>query len=131
MATKAKSEQNAKRRVDDYLSLPYRVEIYPDETKDGPYWATRFPELPGVAGSGNSLEEAVSVAKESLRYWLEAKIDGGHPIPEPSPRAEDAYSGKLNIRLPKALHRDLTKRAENEGVSLNTWMTTILAKYGA
>lgn len=39
-----------------------------------------------------------------------------------------AYSGKVNLRMPKGLHRDLVRRAEEEGVSLNQFMVVALAR---
>jgi uncharacterized protein (DUF1778 family) len=42
--------------------------------------------------------------------------------------AEKAYSGKVNLRMPKSLHRDLARRAEKEGVSLNQFMVVALAR---
>ncbi len=43
-------------------------------------------------------------------------------------QAEKAYSGKVNLRMPKSLHRDLAHRAEEEGVSLNQFMVVALAR---
>jgi antitoxin HicB len=42
--------------------------------------------------------------------------------------AERTYSGKVNLRMPKSLHRDLARRAEEEGVSLNQFMVVTLAR---
>jgi predicted HicB family RNase H-like nuclease len=42
--------------------------------------------------------------------------------------AEKTYSGKVNLRMPKSLHRDLARRAEKEGVSLNQFMIVALAR---
>lgn len=42
--------------------------------------------------------------------------------------AEKAYSGKVNLRMPRSLHRDLVRRAEEEGVSLNQFMVVALAR---
>jgi predicted HicB family RNase H-like nuclease len=33
----------------------------------------------------------------------------------------------INLRLSDALHAELKRRAAQEGVSLNTWMITLLA----
>ena len=41
---------------------------------------------------------------------------------------EKAYSGKVNLRMPRSLHRDLARRAEEEGVSLNQFMVVALAR---
>jgi len=37
------------------------------------------------------------------------------------------YSGKLMLRLPKALHRNAAMRAAEEGVSLNQYLLSLLA----
>lgn len=42
--------------------------------------------------------------------------------------AERTYSGKVNLRMPRSLHRDLARRAEEEGVSLNQLMVVVLAR---
>jgi antitoxin HicB len=42
--------------------------------------------------------------------------------------AERTYSGKVNLRMPRSLHRDLARRAEDEGVSLNQFMVVALAR---
>ena len=41
---------------------------------------------------------------------------------------EKAYSGKVNLRMPRSLHRDLARRAEEEGVSLNQFMVVALTR---
>jgi antitoxin HicB len=43
-------------------------------------------------------------------------------------RSGKAYSGKVNLRMPRSLHRDLARRAEEEGVSLNQFMVVALAR---
>ena len=45
-------------------------------------------------------------------------------IPEPE---KDDFSGKLNVRMPKSLHRKLSYKSKQEGVSLNTLISTTLA----
>ncbi|NLB82496.1 MAG: toxin-antitoxin system HicB family antitoxin [Clostridiaceae bacterium] len=37
-------------------------------------------------------------------------------------KAEIEYSGKISLRLPKTLHKDLINNAKNEGVSLNQYV---------
>jgi predicted HicB family RNase H-like nuclease len=37
-------------------------------------------------------------------------------------------SGKLNLRLPRSLHAELTELAAADGVSLNQWIVTALAR---
>ena len=41
---------------------------------------------------------------------------------------EAEYSGELNIKIPKSLHRQLDERAKSEGVSLFQYIIYKLAK---
>jgi predicted HicB family RNase H-like nuclease len=43
-------------------------------------------------------------------------------------RAAREYSGKISLRVPKTLHRDLTQAAKHEGISLNQFILYKLAK---
>jgi len=38
------------------------------------------------------------------------------------------YSGKISVRVPKKLHRELTEEAKDNGVSLNQFIVYKLAK---
>ncbi|MCI8414002.1 MAG: toxin-antitoxin system HicB family antitoxin [Ruminiclostridium sp.] len=38
------------------------------------------------------------------------------------------YSGKLNIRIPRSLHRRLSQEAKDDGVSLNQYILYKLAQ---
>jgi len=38
------------------------------------------------------------------------------------------YSGKISLRVPKTLHRDLIQAAKHEGISLNQFILYKLAK---
>lgn len=49
-------------------------------------------------------------------------------IPLEDVKAEFEYSGKLNIRIPKSLHRHLSESAKNDGVSLNQFILYKLAR---
>ncbi len=58
--------------------------------------------------------------------WIEDALESGDPVPEP--RDTEDFSGKVVLRMPKSLHRDLARRAKVEGVSLNQIMVTNLAR---
>ena len=62
-------------------------------------------------------------AKES---WITACLADGVPVPEPV-RLED-YSGQFKLRLPKSLHRALSLRSSEEGVSMNQLCLYLLSK---
>ena len=50
---------------------------------DGTIWGY-VPELPGAAGSGDSIEEARASSSEAVRLWLEGARADGEPIPQPT-----------------------------------------------
>jgi predicted RNase H-like HicB family nuclease len=55
------------------------------------------PDLPGCFSAGDSLDEAMSGAKEAAAAWIDAALDAGRPIPAPSDpeavRADPDYAG--------------------------------------
>ena len=104
-----------------YMNLDYPIDLVRD---DGIYVASH-PDLPGCVSMGATPTEAVENLAEVRSLWLEGQLAAGNTIPEPS-RVE-SYSGKFVLRVPKALHRMADQRARYEGVSLNTFITSVLA----
>lgn len=67
--------------VDDYMKLPYRMEIVPDMDEAG--FTVSFPDLPGCVSIGDTIDEAYKNALDAKRSWLEAAIEDGIHINEP------------------------------------------------
>ena len=68
---------------------------------------------------------------EDERKSLEAAeaMDDGIELPlEDVKRSIEEYSGRLVLRIPKELHRNLADDAKRNGVSLNQYMIYKLAK---
>ena len=61
-----------------------------------------------------------------VRLVLDDLAAGRETIPEPLGRRQ--YSGKLNLRMSKELHRRLAVESSSQGVSLNNWINAKLAK---
>jgi antitoxin HicB len=102
-----------------YLELPYRIVLYP--ALEGGY-VVEIPELPGCLSQGETAEEAHAMIQEAKVNWLESALEDCIEIPEPA-RGVNEYSGKLNIRIPKSLHRTLVEKAKEEKVSLNQYIS--------
>ena len=100
-----------------YLSLPYKIVLYP--SPEGGY-AIEIPELPGCLTQGQTIEEAMLMIEDAKRAWIDIALQDGEFIPEPD--SINNYSGKLNIRSPKSLHKSLAERAKQEKVSLNQFI---------
>jgi predicted RNase H-like HicB family nuclease len=93
-----------------------------------------FPDLPGLASAGDSLQEAARNAEEGLRGHFQLMLEGGEKIPAASeldtltvdPDTEEAArllvrvdlpasqkAVRINITLPEDLVRRIDARAGN------------------
>lgn len=57
-----------------------------------------------------------------------ARRNDGQTVTFEEARELAEYSGKLNIRIPKSLHRQLSLDAQRDGVSLNQYIVYKLAR---
>lgn len=96
---------------------------------DGGGWLVEVPELPGCMTDGETLEESLSSIDNAIDSWINTAKEKGRVIPNPRLRKnEDEYSGKLMIRIPKKLHKDLSNKSDEEGISLNQLISFYLTK---
>lgn len=109
--------------LNEYLSLPYRLEIVPDS--EGGFVAS-YPDLPGCLTCGETMEEVVAQANDAKREWLIAAMESGIKISEPDDL--DRYSGEFKLRIPKSLHRQLSEHSKKEGISMNQYCVYLLSK---
>lgn len=105
------------------VARPYIRELLPNE--DGT-WFARIVELPGCMTEGDTPEEAIHNLREAMDLWVRTALEDGQPIPEALHDRE--FSGKFVVRIPPDLHRDLTRRAMSENVSLNQHIVAALAR---
>src|SRR3990167_3785291 len=103
-----------------YLNLDYTIRLKQNE--DGSYFV-EIEELPGCMSEGDTKEEALKMIEDAKKAWIEVALKRKITIPESE---KDEFSGKLNVRMPKFLHRKLSYKSRQEGVSLNTLISTTL-----
>jgi predicted HicB family RNase H-like nuclease len=116
---------NIKKQVEYYMNLPYTMTVrYLDE--QGGYFVAGYIELPDLTMTGDTPEEAVKELLIEKPEWFETCLEQGIPIPLPV--EPQKYSGKIIVRMPPSLHESLIRIAELEGVSLNEYMVSSLAK---
>lgn len=113
--------------LNDYLCLPYRMEVVADPDEGG--YVVSFPELPGCLSCGETVEQALANGDDAKKCWLEAALADGQPIPEPD--TLENYSGQFKLRMPKSLHRSLANHARQEGISMNQYCVYLLSKNDA
>jgi predicted RNase H-like HicB family nuclease len=61
----------------DYIAL-----IHKDPDSD---FGIGFPDFPGCVSAAESLDDARGMAAEALTLHIEGMVEGGEPIPRPSP----------------------------------------------
>lgn len=114
-------------KIDDYMRLPYRMEIVEDPDEGG--FVVSFPELPGCLSQGETLEAAFSNAQDAKRAWIDAVLEQGDTVPLPD--SDNAYSGQFKLRIPRSLHRSLAEHAKKENVSMNQYCVYLLSRNDA
>src|SRR4030067_2461902 len=114
--------------VEEYLQLPYTIEVIRDNNPENPGGGARVVELPGCITQGDTFEELGEMIRDAMRGWIEVALEDGEDIPEP--RREEEFSGKFIVRVSKSLHRRLVMTAEREGISLNQFVSTALSGAG-
>lgn len=104
----------------------YSFLVRPLSKEEGGGYLVEFPDFPGVISDGETPEEAIRNGQDALAAALLTMQEFGDPIPKPS-QATSA-SGQWRQRVPRSLHARLVSRAQQEGVSLNTLVTTLIAE---
>ncbi|CAN5261833.1 hypothetical protein BH20ACI2_BH20ACI2_25100 [soil metagenome] len=95
-------------------------------SQDDDAFIGRVSEFPSLAAHGKTQEKALREIRSVVEYVLEDLAAEREPIPEPLGKRR--YSGKLNLRMSKELHRRLALESSTQGVSLNSLINTKLAR---
>jgi antitoxin HicB len=122
----AKVVPNGAKTVEEYLKLPYAIEVMRDEGDDYGGWFAQVLELPGCMTQADTFAEIDVMIQDAMRAWIETALEKKIPIPEP--RAVEQYSGKFVVRVPRSLHKTLVEAADRDGVSLNAYVNVSLAQ---
>ena len=108
----------------DLDSYPFQIRLL--STEDGGGFLIEYPDVPGCMSVGGTPQEAIKNGRDALRSCLRTMGEFGDPIPRPGAFGDS--SGQWRQRVPKSLHARLVARAAQEGVSLNTLVTALLAE---
>jgi antitoxin HicB len=101
----------------------YQFTVRPLSKEEGGGYLVEYPDIPGCMSDGETVEEAIANGREALRDCLEVFKESGRKIPRPTIEA-----AQWRQRVPRTLYSKLTKQAENEGVSINSFVTAIIAE---
>ena len=94
----------------------YRVEW----SEEDQLHIARCLEFPSLAAHGNTVENALKEIEkvvEEVVMWMQEKNE---EIPEPFGLKK--YKGNLTLRVPAEVHRNLSIKSAEEGVSVNQYI---------
>ena len=119
------AHHRADQSAEHYAGLPYHLTVVREGEDKAKPWTATVEELPGCTSRGRTPEDALNGARTAMAGWIELALEEGREIPEP--KSATSHSGRLLLRMPRTLHADLTRASEREGVSLNQFITDVLA----
>lgn len=106
------------------LSKPYARRLIPDES--GGFVAS-IQEFPGCIAEGDTADEALRSLEKAATAWLQSAMATGYPVRDPV--SFHGYSGKIALRIPRGLHKQVAELAELEQCSINQLLVSAIAKY--
>ena len=112
------------------------------------HFGVSFPDFPGVATAGTTLDDARAMAEEALAFHIEGLVEDGEAIPEASSLEEvmsdpDNRSGvailvavkteapkiiRVNVTLPSDILEQIDRYAETHGLSRSGFLTQAAKK---
>ena len=101
----------------------YQFTVRPLSREEGSGYLVEYPDIPGCMSDGETIEEAIANGQEALRDCVDVFTESGRKLPKPGIEA-----AQWRQRLPRTLYSKLTRQAKNEGVSINSFVTAIIAE---
>jgi len=128
--------------------MRYPIAIEPGD--DTHAFGVVVPDLPGCFSAGDTLDEAISNAKEAIELWIETVIEDGGSVPEPSPidryQADPEFAGwiwavvevdlarlsnkmkRVSITLPEEVLKLIDEAAKRAGESRSGFLVRAALK---
>lgn len=110
--------------IEKILNKPYGRRLIPDE--DGGYVAM-IQEFPGCVAEGDTPDEAIKNLDKAAASWVQVALSNGYEIRDPV--SFFGYSGKIALRIPRGLHKQVAELAQQEDTSINQLLATAIAQY--
>lgn len=118
-----------KKSLEYYLALKYPFKLESLSEEEGGGYMITYTDLSGCISDGETVEETLLNGEDAKQSWIQSAYERSIIIPEPN-SVLDKFSGRITVRAPKTLHKDLAEQAEKEGISLNQYIIYLLSKEG-
>ncbi|MCC6476092.1 toxin-antitoxin system HicB family antitoxin [bacterium] len=107
----------------------YPVELKKRSEDDGGGFEACYPHLGRISFSahGKTQAEALKKLASVAESMLEEFRKQGLALPDPPSEPNYYFSGRFVVRLPQSLHARLSRESEQQGVSLNSYVVSILS----
>lgn len=107
--------------------LVYPAVFMPDENVGG--YTVRFPDLKGCITEGDTIEEALAMAKDAMGLWLSVRKDEHKALPKMTNPASIQVSGKEFVTLVEwdelAYMKAKDERAVHKTLTIPSWMNEL------
>lgn len=99
-----------------------------DPEEEGSYCIT-FPDLPGCITTGDTLEEALYMAKDALELHLYGMEADGEPIPNPTPPEKikvpkGGFVSLIQVWMPP-IRDEMANKAVKKTLTIPKWLNDI------
>ncbi|MGH9855988.1 MAG: type II toxin-antitoxin system HicB family antitoxin [Blastocatellia bacterium] len=112
---RTKAKKNAERLLPPHRADEYHYTV--GWSEEDRAFVGRVAEFESLAAHGRTLESALREIKSVVKTVLEDLVASGEEITQPFSKRR--FSGKLNLRMPESMHRQLALEAARQGISLN------------
>jgi len=113
--------------LEDYKKMDYPNRIEKLSSEDGGGYYITYTDLPSCSSDGETIEEAIKMGEDARICWIETEYEIGKEIPM-SFSYMDNFKGRITVRVPKTMHKELIEEADEEGISLNQYLIYITSK---
>ncbi|MES2347936.1 MAG: type II toxin-antitoxin system HicB family antitoxin [Pseudomonadota bacterium] len=106
------------------LARPYVRRLLPDPECG---YTVTVHEFPGCIAEGDTAEEALANFDRAAESWLAVCLAEGYPVIEPVEASE--YVGRIALRIPRGLHRDVAELARLDECAVDQLLAVAISEY--
>lgn len=110
----------------NYSPEDYTITVKRITEDDELLYRVTVAEFPDICSFSDTYTDAYETVIEAIGTLLEVAEEANEPMPAPIEGQND-YSGRITLRIPKSLHRDIAIKSDIEEVSINQYLLNIIS----